>query len=107
MAPPTDEEVVVDFLASWRFCPVSQASAPSRSCLEDAAKQLLDALRGARSAPLRAAVEEWHGYSLVEGAAERAYEEAGDHPRAMAAALKAAIAEGLRQFDEKAGGGSP
>jgi len=36
--------VVIDFLASWRYCPVSQASAPARSCLEDAAKQLLAAL---------------------------------------------------------------
>jgi len=37
-------ELVVDFLASWRYCPVSTASNPSRSCLEDAAKQLLAAI---------------------------------------------------------------
>jgi hypothetical protein len=36
--------VVVDFLGAWSFCPVSQASEKSRSCLEDAAKQLLEAL---------------------------------------------------------------
>jgi hypothetical protein len=40
-------EVVVDFLTSWRYCPVSSASAPTRSCLEDAAKQLLAALPAA------------------------------------------------------------
>ncbi len=41
-----DEQVsaVVDFLVSWRFCPVATSSNPSRSCLEDAAKQLLAAL---------------------------------------------------------------
>jgi hypothetical protein len=46
-----DERVstAVDFLASWRYCPVSQASDPSRSCLEDAAKQLLAALPAAVS----------------------------------------------------------
>jgi len=44
-------EVVVDFLVSWRYCPVSQASDPSRSCLEDAAKQLLAALPAAVSNP--------------------------------------------------------
>lgn len=38
------QRVVVDFLTDWRFCPVSTAANPSRSCLEDAAKQLLDAL---------------------------------------------------------------
>jgi hypothetical protein len=38
------QAVVVDFLDSWRFCPVSEAPAASRSCLEDAAKQLLDSL---------------------------------------------------------------
>jgi len=43
--------VVADFLCSWRFCPVSQAEAPARSCLEDAAKQLLAAL--ARRTPER------------------------------------------------------
>ena len=37
-------EVVVEFLDSWRFCPVSEATAASRSCLEDAAKQLVAAL---------------------------------------------------------------
>jgi hypothetical protein len=37
-------ETVVDFLGAWRYCPVSEASNPSRACLEDAAKQLLDAL---------------------------------------------------------------
>lgn len=37
-------KVVVDFLNDWRFCPVSTASAPPRSCLEDAATQLLAAL---------------------------------------------------------------
>lgn len=36
--------VVVDFLSSWRFCPVSTAAEPSSACLEDAAQQLLDAL---------------------------------------------------------------
>jgi hypothetical protein len=35
--------VVVDFLDSWRFCPVSEAATSSRSCLEDAATQLLEA----------------------------------------------------------------
>lgn len=40
----TAQKVIVDFLADWRFCPVSTASNPSRSCLEDAAKQLLAAL---------------------------------------------------------------
>jgi hypothetical protein len=39
------KSVIVDFLDSWRFCPVSQVSAPARSCLEDAAKQLLAALK--------------------------------------------------------------
>lgn len=38
------QKVIVDFLDSWRFCPVSEASDPSRSCLEDAASQLLAAL---------------------------------------------------------------
>lgn len=37
-------DVVVDFLDAWRFCPVSGASSPTRSCLEDEAAQLLDAL---------------------------------------------------------------
>lgn len=42
---------VVDFLVSWRFCPVATASNPSRSCLEDAAKQLLAALPAQPPAP--------------------------------------------------------
>lgn len=37
--------VIADFLSSWSFCPVSQSSAPARSCLEDAASQLRDALK--------------------------------------------------------------
>lgn len=41
-------QVVVDFLSSWRFCPVSSAATPSRDCLEDAARQLLDALDGGK-----------------------------------------------------------
>ena len=45
---PEDREraqgVIADFLSSWRYCPVATASNPSRSCLEDAAGQLLDAL---------------------------------------------------------------
>jgi hypothetical protein len=36
---------IVDFLVSWRYCPVATAPNPSLSCLEDAAKQLLAALR--------------------------------------------------------------
>lgn len=43
-----DVRAVMDFLDSWRFCPVSSAEKPAAQCLEDAAKQLLDAL------PLRA-----------------------------------------------------
>lgn len=43
--------VVVDFLDSWRYCPVSEAPAASRSCLEDAAKQLLAALAPTEEKP--------------------------------------------------------
>lgn len=50
---------------------------------------------------LRDVVRDWHEYGLVEAAAEKAYEDAGDHPRAMSAAVHAAIQEGLRQFDEQ------
>lgn len=37
-------QVVVDFLDAWRFCPVASSPKPSRSCLENAGAQLLDAL---------------------------------------------------------------
>lgn len=51
-----DEEArvsaVVDFLASWRYCPVSQHPFASRTCLEDAAKQLLTALPAQPPAPV-------------------------------------------------------
>ena len=43
---------VVDFLVSWRYCPVSQHPFASRSCLEDAAKQLLAALPAQPPAPV-------------------------------------------------------
>jgi len=43
------QAAVVEFLDSWRFCPVSQASGAARSCLDDAAKQLLAALDQALS----------------------------------------------------------
>jgi hypothetical protein len=38
------QRVIIDFLDSWRFCPVSEAKVPARSCIEDAAGQLLAAL---------------------------------------------------------------
>jgi hypothetical protein len=45
-------KVIVDFLDSWRFCPVSTASAPARSCFEDAATQLLAALACCSTQPV-------------------------------------------------------
>jgi hypothetical protein len=54
-APETSHEravkTVVDFLDAWRHCPVSTASTPSHSCLEDAATQLVDALHAAPTQP--------------------------------------------------------
>jgi hypothetical protein len=44
-------QIVVDFLGDWRFCPVSTSSAPARSCLEDAAAQLLAALADCSTQP--------------------------------------------------------
>ena len=37
-------EAAIDFLDSWRFCPVSSSPNAARQCLEDAAGQLLAAL---------------------------------------------------------------
>lgn len=54
MKPLTDaqrekeQQVVVDFLDAWRYCPVSSSPNPSRRCLENTAEQLLAALQEAR-----------------------------------------------------------
>jgi len=49
-APPEAVAVVVDFLAAWRYCPLARSENASAGDLEDAAKQLLDALAEAERA---------------------------------------------------------
>lgn len=100
----SDEEaqrVVVDFLTDWRFCPVSTASNPSRSCLEDAAKQLVAALRNLASQEHRGeecptcgsedfcaatkCANPWHGASPEQVALARVQ----DNPALLADLLRA------------------
>jgi len=46
--PPKNQlQAIVDFLDSWRYCPVSSSPNRARQCLEDAAGQLLTALDAA------------------------------------------------------------
>lgn len=50
-APQVAVAVVVDFLSAWRFCPLARSANASQGDLEDAAKQLLDALAEADATP--------------------------------------------------------
>jgi hypothetical protein len=43
-------------------------------------------------------IEDWPQFGFCEAEAEIAYREAGDHPRAMQAAIRAALDEGIRQW---------
>lgn len=87
------QSVVVDFLTDWRFCPVSTASNPSRSCLEDAAKQLVTVLRNlasqehrgevTRIAKLEALEPGWDSYD-ADVPTEQALERLRGFDRALA-----------------------
>lgn len=65
--------------------------------LSDLPKIEAAAVERKRERLVRVAVEDWPSYGLAEAAAELAYDEAGEHPRAMAAAIRAAIREVVRQ----------
>lgn len=86
---PTENGAKVDTGDGWVLWNAAQ--------VYDFAQQLIAAVE--LGPHLRTVIEECHQYGLVEGAAELAYKEAGDHPRRMQAALEAGIEEALSQFD--------